>query len=80
MCMQYPMRKIDPLKEIFKGQSEGIIFIDNEKIFKEAIRKEGYKEYFIDLYAGDFGHCSDKGNRLIAENIAAVILREISDR
>ncbi len=74
-CVQYPMRSIEPLKEIFKGK-ESIIFIDNEEIFKRAVRREGYKEYFINRFAGDFGHCTPKGNKLLAENIANTIIKE----
>ena len=74
--MQYPMCSVEPLKKIFAGQ-EGIIFVDNEKVFKDALREGGYRAYFIDMFAGDFGHCTEKGNRLLAENIAKVILKNI---
>ena len=75
VCMQYPMRSIEPLKRLFDS-TEGMIFVDNEGIFKEAIRQASYDEYFTDIFGGDFGHCTPKGNRLLAENIADVILRE----
>lgn len=78
VCAQYPMRNIAQLKKIFGENTQGnIIFVDNERIFKEAVRKEGYNEYFVDMFSGDFGHCTEKGNRLLAENIANVILKEI---
>jgi tetratricopeptide (TPR) repeat protein len=76
VCMQYPMRSIKPLKRIFQDDREGIIFVDNEKLFKEAVKKDGYNAYFKDIFGGDFGHCTDKGNRLLAENIANTILKE----
>jgi len=76
ICVQYPIRSIEPLKEIFKMQ-KGVIFVDNKEIFKRAIRREGYKEYFKDAFGGDFGHCTPKGNRLLAENIAKVIIKEL---
>lgn len=75
VCVQYPMRPIESLKRIFEGE-EGTIFVDNEKVFKQAVEREGYKAYFTDMFGGDFGHCTDKGNRLLAENIANVILKE----
>ncbi len=75
VCAQYPMRGIQPLKNIFPG--EDVILVDNEKIFKDAVKREGYDEYFRDIFGGDFGHCTVKGNRLLAENIADVIVREI---
>jgi len=76
VCVQYPMRNIEPLKRIFEDK-EGIIFVDNEKLFKDAVRREGYWGYFTDMYGGDFGHCTEKGNRLLAENIANVIIKEV---
>ena len=76
VCVQYPLRSIEPLKEIFAVQ-KGIIFVDNEKIFRDAVKKWGYKTYFKDMFAVDFGHCTDKGNSLLAENIANAILKEM---
>ena len=55
---------------------EGIIFVDNEMVFRKALKQASYDEYFTDMFAGDFGHCTPKGNRLLAENIANVILKE----
>ncbi|MFA5021341.1 MAG: tetratricopeptide repeat protein [Patescibacteria group bacterium] len=74
VCVQYPMRNIEPLKKIFQGDGGGILFVDNEKAFKDAVYASGYKAYFNDMFGGDFGHCNDNGNRLLAENIAGVIL------
>jgi tetratricopeptide (TPR) repeat protein len=77
VCVQYPMRSIEPLKKIFEDNTDGIIFVDNEKTFKEAVSNSSYKEYFSDMFGGDFGHCTRKGNQLLAENIANVILKEV---
>jgi hypothetical protein len=59
------LRSIEPLRRIFIGQ-ENIIFVDNETVFKDAPEKESYKEYFRDMFAGDFGHCTVKGNRFFS--------------
>lgn len=75
ICVQYPMRSVELLKRLFPDPS-GIIFVDNENIFKEAVRKFSYVEYFSDNFAGDFGHCTLKGNRLLAENIANVLEKD----
>lgn len=76
VCVQYPVRNVASLKKIFEGQ-KGVVFVDNEKIFKSAINKEGYSVYFIDIFGGDFGHCTNKGNKLLASNIAKAILKEV---
>ncbi len=76
VAMQYPLRSIDELKIMFKGH-EDIIFVSNENNFKEALKNAKYDDLFWDRFAGDFGHCTAMGNRLIAENIANVILGEI---
>jgi len=73
VCVQYPMRNIGPLKKIFQGADNGIIFVDNENVFKDAVKANGYNAYFRDMHGGDFGHCTEKGNQLLAENIARVI-------
>ncbi len=79
ICAQYPMRSIEPLKKIFKDD-KGVIFVDNENTFYNVIEKENYRDYFVDMFAGDFGHCTQKGNRLLAENIATVVLKEVFGR
>jgi len=76
ICVQYSVRNIESLKRLFGEGVDGMIFVDNERIFKDAVRNECYKEYFRDMFGGDFGHCTEKGNRLLAENIANTILKE----
>jgi len=75
VSMQYPMRSVKPLKKIFNN-SKGIAFVDNEQIFKEAVKRGNYDKLFIDNFGGDFGHCTFEGERLVAENAARVILKE----
>lgn len=75
VCVQYPMRKLAPLKNIFDS-TEGIIFVDNEMLFKNALKNAKYEDYFTDTFAGDFGHCTLKGDILLAKNIAQAILKE----
>ncbi|MCK5493745.1 MAG: tetratricopeptide repeat protein, partial [Candidatus Omnitrophica bacterium] len=79
VCMQYPVRRIDSLKNLLDSE-EGIIFVDNEKVFKDAFKNGNYKDYFEDNCAGDFGHCTSKGNKLLAENVAKVLLDEVFNK
>jgi tetratricopeptide (TPR) repeat protein len=80
VCVQYPMLNIGSLKKIFENQEGAMIFVNNEQIFKDAVKKDGYDAYFEDAFAGDFGHCTVKGNRLLAANIANVILKEVFNK
>lgn len=75
ICVQYPMRDVELLKKT-AGEDEDIIYVDNELLFKNAVREEGYDKYFCDIFAGDFGHCTPKGNKLLAGNIAKVIMEQ----
>jgi len=76
VCVQYPMRSIERLQKIFSGEAD-IVFVNNKEIFEEAVKAEGMRAYFNDIFAGDFGHCTAKGNQLLARNIAEVIMREL---
>ena len=77
--MQYPLRSIEPLKKLFDS-TEGIIFVENKKIFEDALRHDRYEDYFADNFGGEFGHGTPLGNRLIAENVANVILKEVFNK
>ncbi|MBU1864200.1 MAG: tetratricopeptide repeat protein [Candidatus Omnitrophica bacterium] len=75
VCTQYPMRSVEPLKKTLEPY-DSVIFVDNEKLFKEAVMNEEYETYFLYYFGGDFGHCTAKGNKLLAENIGSVILEQ----
>jgi len=79
VAVQYPMRSVDSLRRMLHDD-EGIVFVDNEAVFKEALRAAPYTEYFADAFAGDFGHLTPKGNRLLAANVADAIRGTILDR
>ena len=76
VCVQYPMRSVELLKQLLAPYNDGV-FVDNEATFKKAIRRERYDVYFEDSFGGEFGHCTPKGNRLLAENIAKAILNKL---
>lgn len=73
VVVQYPMRPLRPL-ELLVGPREGVIFVDNQASFESAVAREGYNALFVDSYGGDFGHCSARGNRVVAENIARAMV------
>ncbi len=78
VCVQYPMRDVESLKRVFQGDRQGVTFVDNEQLFKEAVQKAGPQEYFKKMFGIDFNYCTEKGNRLLAENIASAILGEVA--
>jgi tetratricopeptide (TPR) repeat protein len=80
LCTQYPLRSLEPLRRIFQGNAGGIIFVDNQGVFQDALKKKGYNEYFTDKFGGDFGHCTPEGNRLLAENIANAVLDKLWEK
>ena len=61
----YPSNNIDNISEL------------DELIFKKALKTSKYKDYFTDSFAGDFGHCTQKGYELLAKNIADTILKDV---
>jgi lysophospholipase L1-like esterase len=68
VAMQYPTRKVTELKYLLDG-SEYPLYVDNELTFIRAVEESGYDTYFADRFAGNFGHCTEQGNRLIVENL-----------
>jgi len=78
VVMQYPMLGVGTLKKMFPDDNN-IIFIDNEVVFKEAVKKDGYNVYFSDMFGGGFGHCTPKGNKLLAEHVASVLIEGIKN-
>ena len=75
ICMQYPIRSIKPLQEQLKDEPyyDKLTFISNEKTFKNALINNSFSALFVDQFAGDFGHCTDLGNTIIAENVVKTL-------
>ncbi|MDD2524196.1 MAG: hypothetical protein PHT81_05060 [Endomicrobiaceae bacterium] len=75
IAMQYPTLPINDLKNTLKNSKyyDQLIFISNEENFKEALKNHKKEEIFVDMFGGSFGHCTDFGNTLIAENVAKTI-------
>ncbi|MFT5387039.1 MAG: tetratricopeptide (TPR) repeat protein [Lysobacterales bacterium] len=74
--MQYATRAVQPLKNMLKDSKNfnQLIFVDSQKAFKEAFTKGFYEDYFYDRFAGDFGHCTRKGNKILADNLSKTII------
>ncbi|MDD5020928.1 MAG: hypothetical protein PHR82_02185 [Endomicrobiaceae bacterium] len=72
VAMQYPVRDIGNLKKIIENTGYGnkVVFVENKNNFRKALMSKKNHEIFADLFAWDFGHCKNYGNRLIADNLA----------
>jgi tetratricopeptide (TPR) repeat protein len=79
VAVQYPMRRLEPLKRLL-GSAPEVVFVDNEQIFERALLGRPHAEIFHDLFAGNFGHMTPLGNRLLAENVADTILALVAER
>ena len=66
--MQYPMRQISYISEIY-GDSKSLKYIDNEQSFKKAVSSKGFEAIFSDSFAGDFGHMTKAGHDILTDNI-----------
>lgn len=75
ICMQYPVRSIEPLKQMLKNEQYygRIEFLSNEGNFKNLLKEKQFFEIFSDQFAGDFGHYKKEGSVLIAENVTGII-------
>ena len=75
--MQYPTLSVEKLKQDLKDSPyyDKLIFISNEENFKQALQIHKTEEIFRDMFAVTFGHCTEFGNTLIAENVAETILK-----
>jgi len=74
--VQYPLRNIAGLRGMFPNP-DAIVFVDNQLTYRNALVQKAYSDIFTDIFAGDFGHCTAQGNRILAENIAEAILENL---
>ncbi|MDD3923103.1 MAG: hypothetical protein PHY39_06205, partial [Endomicrobiaceae bacterium] len=80
ICMGYPTISIETFRNFFKNTklNDKIIFISNENNFKEKLETMPYYELFVDNFGGTFGHCTNFGNTLIAENVGKKIIEIVN--
>jgi tetratricopeptide (TPR) repeat protein len=75
VAVQYPMRRIESLQRLL-GHDPRPHYVDLHFI-AELVERDGYETYFIDSFAGDFGHMTDLGNVLMAEAIARALVEDV---
>jgi len=76
IAMQYPTLDLEEVKDML-DETEGIIFVENTQNFENALSNATFEDFFVDRIRGlSFGHTTIRGNILIAENVANVILKD----
>jgi lysophospholipase L1-like esterase len=76
VAVQYPLRDVESLRRML-GDDPSVLFVDNERPFREALQRAPYGDFFIDAFAGDFGHLTPHGNRLLAETVAHAVATKL---
>ena len=78
--VQYPLRSIEPLLEIFEFDQDKskIVFVDNKQEFLDTVGEKGYGYCFVDRMFGDIGHATHEGNHILASHIAEAILKKVN--
>ena len=87
VAVQYPLLNMDKLETILTPNLGGsvlavsgnpdLFLVDNEGVFKKALKSASYEELFADDFAGSFGHATKKGNFILASNIAETIMNKV---
>ena len=77
VAVQYPNRPVEPLQALIAWRPETVL-VDNEEVFRRALRETPYEALFWDRCYGDFGHGTRQGNRLLAENVAREVVFSLS--
>lgn len=76
VAIQYPRRDVKILKSYLNGYLN-TYFVDNNELFEKAVDQYGYDQVFLDAFAGNFGHFTLLGKKIVAENVSKVILEEV---
>lgn len=79
VAMQYPMFPITQLQHILRNQSN-VFFVSNEENFQRALQTYTYSDLFVDHFGGVFGHPTQLGSQLIAQQAAGVVLELTHDK
>jgi hypothetical protein len=81
IAMSYPTLDVNRTKSLFENH-EGIFFIENKQNFENFLKNGSYDSLFIDyfgqfrnpVFKGNYGHTTNLGNKLIAQNVANTII------
>ncbi len=69
---QYPLLNINERKAYFSDEelsSDQIKFVSNLENFNQALKEKKFESLFIDRFAEHFGHTTEYGSKLIADQV-----------
>jgi tetratricopeptide (TPR) repeat protein len=72
VAVQYPLRSLASLEDLVDHDPD-VAVVGNETPFHDALARATWETYFSDTFAGDFGHLTHAGNRLLAEDVAPAV-------
>lgn len=72
IAMQYPLLSAESLRKLLDYR-EDVTYLENRTNFEAPLLDVGYRALFDDLFAGSFGHLTDRGNMLVAENVVEAL-------
>ncbi|MBI3505063.1 MAG: hypothetical protein HY059_09495 [Proteobacteria bacterium] len=75
VAVQYPLEDAGELSRLLGGGA-GARVVDNAPGFRAALARGRYEDLFVDRFGGRWGHCTEAGNRIIAENVYAALRSE----
>ncbi|MFH1469925.1 MAG: GDSL-type esterase/lipase family protein [Pseudomonadota bacterium] len=79
VAVQYPRQPVSGLLRHLEP-GPGVVLVDNERAFDDAVDTEGYDAMFVDRCYGEFGHATPRGNHLLAEQVAEAIVGALGER
>lgn len=74
VAMQYPLLSGESLKKLLDYRDD-VVYVENRANFESALLQYGYWDLFTDRFAGSFGHLTEHGNDLVAENVAEAVAK-----
>jgi len=72
VIVQYPLLDVQQRMNYFSDDEKKyskLKFVSNQENFKKALEAFPAADIFLDYFGGVFGHTTEKGNRLIAEQV-----------
>ncbi len=77
VVMAYPRRSVEPLQRMLEPLA-GVIYVEHREPFERVLAEEPLEALFVDMHGGDYGHCTPRGNELVAGTLADAVLEHLA--